>query len=99
MVLLPPVEGKELSETKKAGIREKVAQYCIAQAAAGKPYNLNFLNSKTEEAFYCSQLAYLAYLKSGIDVNTNLGVPHVPGTHSIIFPQEIWSGCVNKMRD
>lgn len=89
-----PVEGKGLSENKKAEIRDSVAKYCVAQA--GKPYNLNFLNSKTEDTFYCSQLVYLAYLKNGINLNTDLGVPHVPGTHSIIFPQEIWSGCVNK---
>jgi len=89
-----PVEGKGHSESEKADIRENVAKYCLAQS--GKPYNLNFLNSKTEDAFYCSQLAYLAYLKNGINLNTDLGVPHVPGTHSIIFPQEIWSGCVKK---
>jgi uncharacterized protein YycO len=89
-----PVEGKGRSESEKADIRENVAQYCLAQS--GKSYNLNFMNSKTEDTFYCSQLAYMAYLKQGINVNTNLGIPHIPGTNSIIFPQEIWSGCVNK---
>jgi uncharacterized protein YycO len=47
----------------------------------------------TEDAFYCSQLAYKAYLKEGIDLNTGKGVPHFPGMESIVFPQEIWSGC------
>ena len=89
-----PVEGKGLSEIEKAEIRESVAQYCVAQE--GKPYNLNFLNSRTEDAFYCSQLVYLAYLRNGINVNTDQGVPNVPGTRSIIFPQELWSGCVKK---
>ena len=89
-----PVEGSGLSEGRKTAVRENVAAYCLAQL--GKHYNLNFLNSKTEDSFYCSQLAYVAYLKNGIDLNTDLGVPHVPGSHSIIFPQELWSGCVNK---
>lgn len=89
-----PVEGRGLLENRKVRIRESVARYCLAQA--GKPYNLNFLNSKTVKSFYCSQLVYLAYLKNGIDLNTDHGVPHVPGTHTIIFPQELWSGCVNK---
>ncbi len=89
-----PVEGRGLSENKKIKVRESVAKYCLAQA--GKPYNLNFLNSKTTKAFYCSQLVYLAYLKNGIDLNTDTGAPHVPGTHTIIFPQELWSGCVHK---
>ena len=89
-----PVEGRGLAENKKAEIRESVARYCLAQT--GKPYNLNFPNSKTEDTFYCSHLVYLAYLKNGIDLNTDLGVPHIPGMHSVIFPQELWSGCVNK---
>lgn len=94
-----PVEGRGLSESRMAGIRESAAEYCLAQAAAGKPYNLNFFDSNTEAAFYCSQLVYIAYLKNGIDLNTNMGIPHNPGTSSIIFPQEIWNGCVNKRSD
>jgi len=89
-----PVEGRGLAEDKKTETRELVAAYCLAQA--GKHYNLNFLDSTTEDRFYCSHLAYLAYLKNGINVNTDQGVPHVPGTHSIVFPQEIWIGCVKK---
>lgn len=91
-----PVEGRGLTESRKAGIRESVAEYCLTQAAAGKPYNLNFFDSNTEVAYYCSQLAYIAYLKNGIDLNTNVGIPHNPGTSSIIFPQEIWDGCVGR---
>ena len=89
-----PVEGQGLIEEEKVRIREDVAAYCLAQV--GKPYNLNFLLSDIEEAFYCSQLAYKAYLRSGIDLNTGQQIPHVPGTSSIIFPQEIWSGCLHR---
>jgi uncharacterized protein YycO len=52
-----------------------------------------FLDSMTEDAFYCSQLAYKAYLREGIDLNTGKGIQNFPGMESIIFPQEIWSGC------
>jgi hypothetical protein len=86
-----PLEGKGLNPAELAQIRENVAIYCLAPS--GKPYNLNFLNSETEGAFYCSQLAYKAYLKQGIDLNTGIGVPDIPGTESIIFPQELWAGC------
>ncbi len=79
-----------------ASIRESVAAYCLAQAAAGKPYNLHFHDSDTEAAFYCSQLAYKAYLPHGINLNTGAGVPAMPGTTSIIFPQEIWAGCEHR---
>jgi uncharacterized protein YycO len=89
-----PAEGRSLSEADETKVREDVAAYCLAQV--GKPYNLNFLNSGTETTFYCSQLVYKAYLRNGIDLNTGAGVPDIPGTESIIFPQEIWSGCVQK---
>jgi hypothetical protein len=90
-----PVEGRGLSESEKAKVRENVAGYCLAQAAAEKPYNLDFFKADTEDAFYCSQLAYMAYLMNGIDLNTGLGIPHIPQTSNIIFPQDIWNGCVH----
>ena len=71
-------------------MRMKVADYCRAQV--GKPYNLIFKNSEREEAFYCSQLAYKAYQQVGINLNTGLAMEQLPGTNSIIYPQEIWEG-------
>lgn len=88
-----PLAGLSLSSDEEAEIRKRVATYCLRQAAARKPYNLVFLDSATENAFYCSQLAYKAYLKEGIDLNTGKGLPCLPGMGSIVFPQEIWSGC------
>jgi len=91
-----PLADKDLTEAEEIKIRESVAAYCLAQAAANKPYNLHFLESNTEEAFYCSQLAYKAYLPHNVDLNTGKGIPDIPGTSSIIFPQEIWEGCRHK---
>jgi len=79
-------------------VREDVAAYCLTQAELGKPYNLNFFNSTTEDTFYCSQLAYRAYLESGIDLNTGARVFDIPGTQSIVLPQEIWDGCPHERR-
>jgi len=90
-----PARGRGLSESRETEVRENVARYCLAQAAAGKPYNPDLFNANTEDAFYCSQLVYLAYLKNGIDLNTKMGIPHIPRTSSIIFPQELWNGCVH----
>jgi hypothetical protein len=91
-----PLEGLGLSQAEEDHIRGDVAAFCLAQAEARRPYNINFLNPYTEEAFYCSQLPYLAYLRHGIDLNTGLGVPNLIGTEGIVFPQEIWSGCVTR---
>jgi hypothetical protein len=90
-----PLEGRGLSHEVKEQIREDVAAFALAHI--GKPYNLNFLKSDTDEAFYCSQLAYRAYLHSGINLNTGQSIPNVPGTSRIVFPQEIWNGCVHRM--
>jgi hypothetical protein len=91
-----PLGGRGLSDGEEQNIRESVAEYCLAQAEAEKPYNINFLDSGTEDAFYCSQLAYKAYLKHGINMNTGRGVPNLPGTSSIVFPQEVWGACEHR---
>lgn len=89
-----PLQGLDIPEERQIRIRNSVAEYCLSQV--GKPYNINFLNPDREEAFYCSQLAYKAYLPYGINLNTNRGVPNLPGSSSIVFPQEIWSGYPHK---
>ncbi|SPJ16175.1 hypothetical protein SBDP2_770033 [Syntrophobacter sp. SbD2] len=89
-----PLDARGLSSEQESAIRENVSAYCLAQV--GKPYNINFLDSWTENAFYCSQLAYKAYLRNGIDLNTDKEVIGIPGTGSIIFPQEVWDSCTHK---
>jgi cell wall-associated NlpC family hydrolase len=89
-----PLDGLELSEEEETHMRMTVAQYCLSQV--GKSYNLNFLNAETEEAFYCSQLAYKAYQQIGIDLNTGLAMEQLPGTNAIVYPQEIWEGCAHR---
>ncbi|MBG7609695.1 MAG: hypothetical protein IZT55_02390 [Anaerolineae bacterium] len=88
-----PLRGREISKQQETIIRGSVAEFCLAQAKAEKPYNINFLDSDTEESFYCSQLAYKAYIKQGINLNTGVGIPDLPGTGAIVFPQEIWNAC------
>jgi hypothetical protein len=88
-----PLAGLSLSGEQEDKIRKRVAMYCIRQAAAHKLYNAMFFNSMTEDAFYCSQLAFKAYLKEGIDLNTGKGMEKFSGMESIVFPQEIWNSC------
>jgi hypothetical protein len=64
-----PLQGLGLSPQEERRIRTGVADYCLAQV--GKPYNANFLNTVTDEAFYCSQLIYLAYRELGIDLGVS----------------------------
>lgn len=92
--IVSPLDALGASEQEEHEMRTRVAGYCLAQV--GKPYNLNFLNSETEEAFYCSQLAYKAYQQIGIDLNTGLAMEQLPGTNKIIYPQEIWEGFSHK---
>jgi len=85
-----PLGEVGLSESEEFETRTTVAAYCLAQV--GKPYNLNFLNAETEEAFYCSQLVYKAYQQIGINLNSGLALEQWPGTNAIVYPQEIWNG-------
>jgi len=91
-----PLHKIDLTGAEITKMRESIAEYCLRQASLHKPYNLNFLDSSTEDTFYCSQLAYKAYLRQGIDLDTQRGIPEIPGTELIIFPQEIWSGCYHR---
>lgn len=92
-----PLDVPGLAEQEELEMRQSVAAYCLAQV--GKPYNLNFLNSETDEAFYCSQLAYKAYQQIGINLNTGLAMEQLPGTNEIIYPQEIWDGFSHRAID
>ena len=88
--VVSPLDGSGVSEKEEHEMRQIVAACCLAQVS--KPYNLNFLNAEIEEAFYCSQLAYKAYQQIGINLNTGLAMEQLPGTNSIVYPQEIWNG-------
>jgi Permuted papain-like amidase enzyme, YaeF/YiiX, C92 family len=61
-----PLRDLKLSPPEESQIRTGVADYCLTHL--GKPYNVNFLNTVTNAAFYCSQLIYLAYRDCGIDL-------------------------------
>jgi hypothetical protein len=88
--VVSPLDGLQASQEEETEMRMRVAEYCLAQV--GKPYNLNFLNTETEDAFYCSQLVYKAYQQVGIDLNTGLAMEQLPGTNTIVYPQEVWDG-------
>ena len=85
-----PLRERGLSAEEELRIREDIAAYCLAQV--GKPYNINFLDAETENAFYCTQLAYKAYQRHGINLNTGLAMETVPGSDRVVYPQEIWNG-------
>ncbi len=88
--VVSPLKILKPSTAEERRMREEIVDYCLAQI--GKPYNLNFLDPEREDAFYCSQLAYKAYQRHGISLNTGRGMPDLLGSEKIIFPQEIWDG-------
>ncbi len=88
--VVSPLKSLKLKSSEERRIREAIVSYCLTQV--GKPYNINYLDPECEDAFYCSQLAYKAYQPHGINLNTGRGMPNLPGSDKIIFPQEIWDG-------
>ena len=91
-----PLAGRGVDAQREEAIRRDVAEYCLRQALDNKPYNVNFANSGTETAFYCTQLIYLAYLRHGIDFNTGQGLLGLDCTECFILPQEIWDACSHR---
>jgi cell wall-associated NlpC family hydrolase len=89
-----PLAEIGLTRSEEDEIRTGVAEFCLAQV--GKPYNLNFLDPDRKDAIYCSQLVYQAYLPFGINLNRGLFMEQLPGTNQIIYPQEIWDGCMHR---
>lgn len=85
-----PLAGRDLTAAEEARIRAGVADYCLAQAAADKPYNFNFFNPDTDSAFYCSQLIFKAYLEFGIDLSNGHSLQATLSPDVIIFPEELW---------
>ena len=88
--VVSPLKRLKPSLADERRMREDIAAYCLAQV--GKPYNLNFLDPEREDAFYCSQLAYKAYQRHGISLNTGRGMTNLLGSEKIVYPQEIWDG-------
>jgi hypothetical protein len=87
-----PFANRNLPSLEEGKIRQGVADFCLAQAANCKPYNINFFDSQKDGAFYCSQLIYKAFIAFGINLNTDQGVPK-GRLGPIVFPQEIWNAC------
>lgn len=90
-----PLAGRGIRPELELQLREDIAAFVLSQL--GKPYNLNFLNPDTDDAFYCSQLVYRAYLQCGINLNTGMAMETLPGTNQIVYPQEIWDGNIHRL--
>jgi len=97
-----PLQGLTLDAAEEERIRTAVATYCLDHI--GKPYNPNFLNLVTNEAFYCSQLIYLAYREAGnIDIGgapiTLLREPQEAEEKQplIVLPTAILENCPHRL--
>lgn len=95
-----PLQGLGLSAAEEERIRMGVATYCLDQI--GKPYNANFLNTVTDEAFYCSQLIYLAYRELGVDLGVSpvqmvAGQADPNATPLLILPTALLDNAPNQL--
>lgn len=88
-----PVAALSLPAHEQDRLRLAVVDYCLAQL--GKPYNMNFFDIETEDAFYCSQLAYRAYLRQGIDLRQGRDLLDLG---SIVLPKHLWRGSTVRRR-
>ncbi len=90
-----PLANRGLSIVEQNQIRKAVVAYCLEQVMLEKPYNVVFPDPDTEDAFYCSQLVYKAYLTQGIDLKAS-SEESKGLLNRIVFPDEIWTNCVHR---
>ena len=91
-----PLAGRDLDAAAQDRIRIAVADYCLAQAAADKPFNFDFFDATKPDRTYCSQLIAEAYRREGIELDSNIGVPTARIFARAVFPQELWNGCEHR---
>lgn len=87
-----PLQGRGLAPNEETRLRESVAEYCLAQAAARKPFNFNFFNATNPNRTYCSQLIAEAYRSQGIELDGKLAVPGPGIFRRAVFPEALWAG-------
>jgi len=87
-----PLQGKGLPAPEEARIRDSVAAYCLAQAAADKPFNFNLFNATNPNRTYCSQLIAEAYRSQGIELTRRQPVAGLRIFRRAIFPEALWAG-------
>lgn len=87
-----PLQGRGLTPLEETRLREAVAEYCLAEAAARKPFNFNFFNAANPNRTYCSQLIADAYRSQGIELDGKQAVPRLSIFRSAVFPEAIWAG-------
>jgi hypothetical protein len=87
-----PLQDRGLTPQRETRIRKSVAEYCLAQAAAHKPFNFNFFNAANPNRAYCSQLIADAYRGQGIELDSKLAVPRLRIFRRAILPEALWAG-------
>jgi len=88
------LKGRVTDTTVEDAAREAVRSFLLDQV--GKPYNWDFFDPDREDAFYCSQLAYAAYKRVGINVNViESGLLHPLFLERIVTPEEVWKATGN----
>ena len=69
-------------------VKAQAATYARSKADQDNPhilYNLNFLDKNNEDKFYCSQLAWKAYEKQGLDLEADTGL-----INPVVTPDDLY---------
>jgi hypothetical protein len=89
------MEGRITDPLEEEAARSVIRSFLLNQI--GKPYNWNFLDPDQKDSFYCSQLAYVAYKRIGINLDTISGPslhPMIP--NKIVTPEEVWKAVTKR---
>jgi len=92
-----PLHGLRIPPRQQGRIRLAVANYCLAQHAAGKPFNFNLLDATNPRRTYCSQLIVEAYRSVGIHLGGERGTRATPMLRHAVLPDSLWRGSPHRV--
>jgi len=87
-----PLGGRRIPHREQDRIRLSVARYCLAQVAAGKPFNFNLLDATNPRRTYCSQLIVEAYRAQGIHLGGKRATRPQGILRCAVLPDALWLG-------
>jgi len=92
-----PLHGLRIPQRQQGRVRLSIANYCLAQHAAGKAFNFNLLDATNPRRTYCSQLIIEAYRSQGIHLDGRRETRRTSILRHAVLPDALWRGSPHRV--